>query len=528
MMTPALHGLFPLGTAGGKSRSLKVALKAKEIEVEVGMRRCRDCGHEFLSCYSACDQCGSFNVRILDQNTTKKKVRNRNTGWNRVNRKTIDLGQFYHDTVKKLGDAHDINKQDVKCVTGLIPNRKVPEHLAKGILRAKHGVFIFKDGTIRFDFTNLPLTHFKPKEIGLSVERAKALGYSQDIDGEELNTDSQMLELKQQDIIVSDNTASYLLKVTSFLDDLLERFYGLSRYYRASSKEDLLGQLVLGLAPHTSAGILGRIIGFTRVSACYAHPFFHAAKRRNCDGDEDSIILLLDALLNFSLSFLPDRIGGRMDAPLVLIPFINPKEVDKEAHNLSIMKDYPLNFYDATISGASPKDVDIETASTRIEEPKDVYGFRYTNETTDIAAGPLNSLYKTLDTMKDKMNAQLRLATIIRAVDERDVAETVIKNHFLRDIKGNLRAFGSQKVRCSKCNAKYRRIPLGGKCSRCSSKLLPTVHAASIKKYLDVSLRIADEYRVTDYTRQRLELLKTDVDLFFPVEDKQKSLSDFM
>ena len=61
-----------------------------------------------------------------------------------------------------------------------------------------------------------------------------------------------------------------------------------------------------------------------------------------------------------------------MDAPLVLIPFINPKEVDKEAHNLSIMKDYPLNFYDATISGASPKDVDIETASTRIEEPKDV------------------------------------------------------------------------------------------------------------------------------------------------------------
>ena len=170
--------------------------------------------------------------------------------------------------------------------------------------------------------------------------------------------------------------------------------------------------------------------------------------------------------------------------------------------------------------------MEIETASTRIEEPKDVYGFRYTNATTDM--GPLNSLYKTLDTMKDKMNAQLRLATIIRAVDERDVAETVIKNHFLRDIKGNLRAFGSQKVRCSKCNAKYRRIPLGGKCSRCSSKLLPTVHAASIKKYLDVSLRIADEYLVTDYTRQRLELLKNDVDLFFPVEDKQKSLSDFM
>ena len=126
---------------------------------------------------------------------------------------------------------------------------------------------------------------------------------------------------------------------------------------------------MLGLAPHTSAGILGRIIGFTRASACYAHPFFHAAKRRNCDGDEDSIILLLDALLNFSLSFLPDKIGGRMDAPLVLIPVINPREVDKEAHNLSIMWEYPLDFYLAAELGKHPKEVAVETAATRIDHP---------------------------------------------------------------------------------------------------------------------------------------------------------------
>ncbi len=526
MMTPAPHVIFPLGVAGGKSRSLRAALKRKVIEVEIGMRRCKDCGYDFLACCSVCDKCGSSNFRSLDQNVSR--TRNRKTSWDRNNRKSIDLWQYYQDTIKKLGDGYDISKQDVKCVTGLIPSRKVPEHLGKGILRAKQGVFVYKDGTIRYDFTNLPLTHFKPREIGLSVERAKALGYSHDIEGEELRTDSQILELKQQDIIVSDNTTSYLLKITNFVDDLLERFYGLSRYYNASRKEDIIGQLVLGLAPHTSAGILGRIIGFTRVSACYAHPFFHAAKRRNCDGDEDSVILLLDALLNFSLSFLPEKIGGRMDAPLVLIPFINPKEVDKEAHNLSIAKTYPLDFYDAASLGKSPKEVEIETAVTRIEEPKDVYGFGYTHDTTDIAAGPLNSLYKTLNAMVEKMDAQLKLATIIRAVDEREVAETVIKNHFLRDIKGNLRAFGSQKVRCSKCNAKYRRIPLSGKCNKCGSKLLPTVHVASVKKYLAVSLRIAEEYHITDYTRQRLELLNNDVDLLFPVEDKQKSLADFM
>jgi DNA polymerase II large subunit len=432
--------------------------------------------------------------------------------------------------MKRLGeDSTNFTKLDVKCVKGLISKQKVAEHLGKGILRAKHGVVVFKDGTIRYDFTNLPLTHFKPGEIGLSVEKAWELGYSHDINGEELRTDTQIVELKQQDVIISVDAASHLLKVSQFVDSLLTKFYGLAPYYNASRKEDLIGQLVLGLAPHTSAGILGRIIGFTTASACYAHPFFHAAKRRNCDGDEDSILLLLDALLNFSLFFLPEKRGGKMDAPLVLVPFINPKEVDKEAYNVSTAREYPLEFYEAACAGKHPKEVEIETAANKIAKPKDAYGFGYTHETADIAAGPTNSLYKQLGTMVEKMEAQLRLARMIRAVDECEVAETVIENHFLRDIKGNLRAFGSQKMRCSKCNAKYRRVPLSGTCKRCGSKIVPTVHAASIKKYLDVSLRIANEYHVSDYTRQRLELLDKDVNLLFPAaEEKQKALADFM
>ncbi len=537
-MKPAPHSIFPLGEYGGKNRSLKEALKEKVIEVEIGMRRCNECGNEFLSSFCRCDKCGASNFQSLGMmQDARSRMHVKPVS---RDKKSIDLWEYYQETMKKLGEpygalSHDAspvranNKLDVKCVKGLISKQKVAEHLGKGILRAKHGVVVFKDGTIRYDFTNLPLTHFKPSEIGLSVEKAKELGYSHDIKGEELNSDTQIVELKQQDVIISVDAASYLLKVMQFLDSLLSKFYGLPSYYSASSKEDLVGELVLGLAPHTSAGILGRIIGFTKASACYAHPFFHAAKRRNADGDEDSIILLLDALLNFSLSFLPEKRGGKMDAPLVLIPFINPKEVDKEAHNVSIAKEYPLEFYEATCSGKNPKEVEIETASSRIGEPKDAYGFGYTHETTDIAAGPVNSLYKTLGTMVEKLDAQLSLARMIRAVDESEVAEAVIKNHFLKDIKGNLRAFGSQTMRCSKCNAKYRRIPLSGKCKKCGSKIVPTVHVASIIKYLDVSLRIAKEYHVSDYTRQRLELLEHDVNLLFPaVAEKQKALSDFM
>ncbi len=505
-MKPAPHSLFPIGDYGGKNRSLKEALKNEVIEVEI----------------QAIGRAGKTP-------TNKTRNNNRDTN-NRDTKKSIALRSYYQKTMKRMGEDHtNTTKLDVKCVKGLISKQKVAEHLGKGILRAKHGVVVFKDGTIRYDFTNLPLTHFKPNEIGLSVEKARELGYSHDNNGKELHNDTQVVELKQQDIIISVDAASYLLKVSQFVDSLLSRFYGLEPYYGASSKEDIIGHLVLGLAPHTSAGIVGRIIGFTTASACYAHPFFHAAKRRNCDGDEDSVLLLLDALLNFSLSFLPDKRGGKMDAPLVLIPFLNPKEVDKEAHNVSTAREYPLEFYEAACAGKSPKEVEIETAASKIDEPKDAYGFGYTHETSDIAAGPVNSLYKELGTMVEKMEAQLRLARIIRAVNASEVAETVIENHFLRDIKGNLRAFGSQKMRCSKCNAKYRRIPLGGMCKRCGSKIVPTVHAASIKKYLDVSLRIANEYHVSDYTRQRLELLDKDLKALFPVEpEKQKALSDFM
>src|SRR5439155_1741656 len=146
----------------------------------------------------------------------------------------------------------------------------------------------------------------------------------------------------------------YLVRVAGFVDDLLERLYGLGRFYAAKSPEDLLGHLVVTLAPHTSGGVLARIVGFTDANACFAHPYLIAARRRNCDGDEDSVILLLDCLVNFSRAFLPDKRGGLMDAPLVLTTRIDPNEIDKEAHNLDVMPAYPTSLYE--VRGEVPPD----------------------------------------------------------------------------------------------------------------------------------------------------------------------------
>ena len=142
-----------------------------------------------------------------------------------------------------------------------------------------------------------------------------------------------------------------------------------------------------------------------------------------------------------------------MDAPLVMSSRIDPSEIDDEAHNMDIMREYPREFYEATREMADPEDVeDVMTiAEETLGTDREYTGFDHTHDTTNIAAGPDLSAYKTLGSMEDKMDAQLALSRKLRAVDETDVAERIIEYHFLPDLIGNLRAFSRQDVRCLDC-----------------------------------------------------------------------------
>ncbi|WP_297515680.1 DNA-directed DNA polymerase II large subunit, partial [Thermococcus sp.] len=871
-------------------------------------------------------------------------------------------------------------------------------------LRVKNDVYVFKDGTIRFDATDAPITHFKPKEIGVSVEKLRELGYTHDFEGKPLERDDQIVELKVQDIILSYEAGKYLLKVARFVDDLLEKFYGLPRFYNAEKMEDLIGHLVIGLAPHTSAGIIGRIIGFSDVLVGYAHPYYHAAKRRNCfpgdtrilvqidgkparitlrelyelfegesyenmvyvrrkpkrnvkvysfdpksgkvvltdiedvikapstdhlirfelelgrsfettvdhpvlvyengkfvekrafevkegdrilvprlefgevslenldlleafadekfkslwdsimvrglsywlsligaevkydylqrdsvplsrvlealeekglsikdvpdcklafkrdkvtikrfvpikplmrvlgyylaegyaresnsvyqisfsiaddevredlkralreafgdgfgiyergekvtvgsrilyllftevlsagknahtkrvpslvyvlpkdavaemlrayfegdgsalstvprvvvysvnkalledietlliskfgirgyytldknanrgnarsrlyhlerrsevpvstvyalniagehyhvffreigfiskrknsvysthsaktnnrdryshemgwivkvkhveylkpkddfvfslnaksyhdvlinenivthqcDGDEDAVMLLLDALLNFSKYYLPEKRGGKMDAPLVVTTRLDPREVDSEVHNMDVVRYYPLEFYKATYEMKSPKEVKfIERVEDRLGKPEMYEGIKFTHDTDDIGLGPKMSLYKQLGDMVEKVERQLALAERIRAVDEHHVAETILNSHLIPDLRGNLRSFTRQEFRCVKCNTKYRRPPLIGRCPKCGGKIVLTVSKGAVEKYLPTAKMLVTRYKVKDYTRQRICLTEKDIKTLFEtvLPEKQRTLLGF-
>ncbi len=508
-MKPPPHVLFPLGNYGGNQRLVRNAAEKGKIEIEAGTRICTKCGKKTHRLFCKCG--GHTEI-----------------GKCRIETKEINLAEELKLAQKNIRER--ILPETIKGVIGTISKHKTPEPLEKGILRAKHGVYVFKDGTTRFDMTDAPLTHFKPREIGVSIDRLKELGYSKDYLGSDLVNENQICELKVQDVVISKSCADYFTRVSKFVDDLFVKFYGMDRFYKIKKLEDLTGHLVIGLAPHTSAGSLARIIGFTDAQVCFAHPFYHASKRRNCDGDEDGLMLLLDALLNFSHSYIPEKRGGKMDLPLILTTRIDPSEVDKEAHNVDTLSRYPLSFYEATLRHEHSKDLEsmMGLVSSRLGTEDQYEHFGFTHDTYDISEGPKMSTYKTLKTMMDKMNSQLNLAALIRAVDEADVAYKVIERHFLPDIIGNLRAFSKQSVRCPTCNITYRRIPLQGVCTKCGGKLTLTVHEKSVKKYLEISKEIAERYHIPNYANQRIRLVEKSIDSLF-VSDKVKTtkLDDF-
>jgi len=530
-MRPLIHVLFPVGLNGGSQRNLVEASKKNTINVELVRRRCPNCKR--LSQKISCPHCGV--ETFLEKSCLRCKrimkgdfcsaCKTPVVGYEKL---SIDLKGLIDQACKGLQLPFPTL---IKGVIGLTNETKTAEIVEKGILRARHDLSVFKDGTIRFDATNAPLTHFRAREIGLSVERLRELGYKHDHNGNTLTDSDQMCELRVQDVVVPIKCAEYFVHVANFLDDLLEKVYRLPPHYNVKRVEDLVGHIVVGLAPHTSVGILGRIIGFTALDVCYAHPLWHSAKRRDCDGDEDTLMLVLDTLLNFSKAYLPAQIGGIMDAPLLIISIVNPQEVQRQAHDVDVAAAYPWAFYEKTWHAMDPQRVGglIDIIGHRLNTEAQFEGFGYTLPVSDINMGNRESMYKKLTRMIDKLNSQLALAEKITAVDAEKVASKVLTTHFIRDIAGNLRAFTAQNFRCKSCNRKFRRLPLLGKCPGCGGALTLTVYKGGIEKYLDSAHQLVQKYGLPDYYEQRLLLAKDEINsLFEGKKPKQISLVNFV
>ncbi|MDO8538079.1 MAG: DNA polymerase II large subunit [archaeon] len=1013
------HSLFPIALTGGATRSMNKSMdfsaKGKQgmIQVEISLFKCPQCSSIIPT--FVCNKC---NVRankiwhcakcssILDSDFCKKcNIKGKSSS-----ERNIEFNELMNHALSNLKTRMpDI----VKGVKGLISDKKIPEALEKGILRSKHGIHVFRDGTTRFELLNAVITHFKPREIGLSVEKVKEFGYSHDIEGKEITSEEQIIEIFPQDIIVNETCGDWLVKVAGFCDELLEKVYMLPHVYDAKTKNDLIGELVIGLAPHTSAGVVARIIGYTKARVGFGHPYFITAKRRNCltgdtpvliqnghkmksvainhfddgslneeiplenvftytideqgklqtrkvnallkqkspkqllqfktkygreitttpnhklltfdgkkvfekecsefkegepllslhsiqsgnelkefnvlefylkkpllqkkllrvhgakkelvnwiksnegyvetskrigyanwkkmhtaidfnsvplnlfelllkdmkkettdfsnarigynkqkstipaiikfnkelgeiigyfladgysrttreknpkkfvyqvnfvsdereitqrmhnsikqifgrettiekrkldhitlsgrvyyefftemlstgsnaknkrvpylllnspkdclqgllagyivgdghinensikmtsinqglindfglvcnllglfphfinekereiksgylkefyakkgktisvhsfgirlysedlqaigkylfgkkaekfeeimqthnfrkkylktignfaldpiveikkieskeewvydlmvegeknyiagfgnlavydcDGDQDSVMLLMDALLNFSESYLSIARGNRMDAPLVFTTSIKPTEIDNEAYEMETTWNYPLEFYEKTLELSSPFLDIIPIVEDKLGKEEQYEGIHFTHDTEAFDEGPKQSAYVRLKTMEEKIKKQAQLQSKIMAVEEKDALERVMNSHFLPDLIGNTRAFSRQTFRCTTCNSKYRRVPLIGKCVKCNGNIILTINEGSVKKYLKIAKELVREYNLSEYMKQRIELTEKEIKSVFEDERvEQKSLFEYL
>jgi len=512
------HGLFPIGEQGGRMRSLQSALEKGYVMAEFSLFYCKNCQREAI--YRVCEKCNGKTEKITRDNGKE--------GFRKLQLFKLNINEHLRDVLNfiEVRNYPDL----IKGVRGTSNSEHIPEHLAKSIIRASEDVYVNRDGTIRYDMTEMTITHFKPKEIGTSIEILKRLGYDKDVNGNPVETDDQIIELMPQDVILpgcdesnEEGCDAVMFRISKFVDSLLKNFYKEEVFYNLHDKNQLTGHLVLAMSPHTSAGVVCRIIGFSKLQGFLAHPLVHSIMRRDCDGDEACAVLLMDALLNFSRKLLPEHRGARQDAPLVLTTKLIPAEVDDMVFDMDVAWRYPLEFYEAAEKFKYPTEVKIPQLNERLGTEKQYEDYGYTHEVSNINIGSLCSSYKKLPTMQEKVAGQMDIAEKIRAVDQDDVARLVIERHFMRDIRGNLRKFSQQQFRCVDCNEKYRRVPLLGVCDKCYGKIIFTISEGSVVKYMEPALSLIEKYDLQPYLKQTLELTKDMIESVF-LQDKDKQM----
>ena len=243
-LTGSPHFLFPVGDEGGRLKSVQAALEAKKITADFPVFFCEKCDNETI--FTKCTECGSKTVERFYCN--KCGIRKDKCPHDFVfnhRKKEIDINTMFR---KALTDAKITVFPDlIKGVRETSNKNHVTEHILKGVLRAKHGIFVNKDGTTRYDMIELPITHFKPSEVGTSIEKLIEMGYDKDIHNRPLEDRDQVLELKPQDVIlpatrdlVDEPADEVLFRVANFLDDLLVTLYKMPPYYNLNQKRNLL------------------------------------------------------------------------------------------------------------------------------------------------------------------------------------------------------------------------------------------------------------------------------------------------
>jgi len=513
---PPHHVLFPLAKHGGPQRDFLKVSKDSPVKITVSERYCESC--KFTSFNSFCPEC--------HQPTTQKYVCYKghivdSPYCSECNRKAypktsklVNVGSMFSSALKRA-KTPDIQK--VKGVNLLDNQYGISEPILKGILRAKHQLYVFKDGTTRYSFTNSPIRTFTPKEIHTSIEELVHFGYTHDILGEDLTHDEQLIEIFPYDVIINKKGFQFLFAQSKFLDDELVDLYDSAPYYRLRTSDNVAGLIIVGISPTSQVGVIGRVIGYTKNNVLYAHPLWHHLKSRQCNGVSDSITLLLDVLVNFSRDFIPAFHGGSLDTPTILNLVDNWKDLIVYSksniflqnrvfyNNLGLIsQESGLLSYDFSLLNLPP-------STHHITE--NLSDFAVENKLRD-------------QKIVNRINLALDSLRTIRAVEEGVFVDNILVNDFLNKITTSISRFFQQPFRCRICKRTFRRVPLGKKCPYCYKNTLElTLSKGWVLRYMQIISQLAEQYpELSESTKSWIRYIELNKNLLFEIGPKPTTL----
>lgn len=507
-INPPAHILFPIGNFGGPQRNLLKISKEKQFKVQLSERFCPTCEiSTFTAFCPKCKQETEQHYICREGHVSKSKICEQCDNYGFPARyKQIDLGKMIEVQLNKI---QEFKIKKIKGISYLNNRYRIPEHIMKGILRSYRNLYVYKDGTIRFDQTNAILRFFKPKEVNSSIDNLKRLGYTHDVNGNDINDENQLLELFPYDIIVSENAADYLVDIAKFLDDELIYLYDMLPYFRINTKKDINGILVVGMSPFSMVGVIGRIIGYSRNNVLYAHPLWHKLKTRNCSGNIDSIAHLLDIFLNFSKELVPNVRGGSLDVPNI----INLPDSWEDTHIYSNYLYIPLNLQFYQSLKGNPSISEILSYNESFLTPKN--SLLYTID--DISLYDMKNDFQE-SKIFNKIESELKILRVIRGVNEGEFVDKILEYDLLEKISGSFDRFFLQPVRCKACNKTFRRVPISDSCPNCQRKTLTlTLSEGWVLRYLQIVKELKEKYSddISDYSKSWIDLIDLNKRLYF-------------
>jgi len=296
------HAIFP-SASGSLTQDDRVAVK-------VPLRYCVNCKAE--TPYRICPICSRITEAVYTCVSCKRRLTS--TTCPECGRSTVKeyTGEI---TIRPLleYESHRLSLRPLEPLRGTKPvDYTEPENLGKALVRQYHSLMARRTGVVTVKVNMQLATDGRDRNVG--VAHAKKSGS----------------ELKVGEIMLPARAANTLLEASRFIDEELERVYGLKPYYNLQSVSDLLGRSIVGLDAGLRVGLLGRVVGILQGESGLSRDEWIFTINRAAPSLSVNIALLADLLLNFSGRYVyPARRLVLFRGPPVTEPSMIPIDVSR-------------------------------------------------------------------------------------------------------------------------------------------------------------------------------------------------------